>query len=336
MTSSTPVTIVAEAAQGFEGSPALAKLLVRAASAGRADLVKFQLVYADELATEDYPYYRLFRQLEMPVAAWEEATSEAHRAGIGLVFDVYGLESLRVALKLGAAAVKIHTTDFFNETLVSASLDQAPRVFFSAGGISVDEVASFVEPLDTALAKKLTLLYGFQADPTPTADNRLARLASLRTRFPTLGMGFMDHAEGDSDEAGWLGVLALPFGITVIEKHITVDRALMLEDYVSALAPGDFARYVSRIRAAEAALGGGGLDLSSAERAYRMKALKSLVSAKPIPSGAAICADDVALLRVPLRSGQRPFERVSQALGCRALRNIKKGEPICQEDVSVR
>mgnify|MGYP006100741037 FL=1 len=59
------VEIVAELAQGFEGSLEQTKLLVKAAAKAGANAAKFQLVYADELATPDYQYYDLFTDLEM-------------------------------------------------------------------------------------------------------------------------------------------------------------------------------------------------------------------------------------------------------------------------------
>jgi N,N'-diacetyllegionaminate synthase len=43
----------------------LTELLTIDANATGADAVKYQLVYADELATPDYKYYELFRSLEM-------------------------------------------------------------------------------------------------------------------------------------------------------------------------------------------------------------------------------------------------------------------------------
>jgi hypothetical protein len=46
------VQIIAELAQGFEGRPEQARLLLRAAAAAGADAAKYQLVYADELAIE--------------------------------------------------------------------------------------------------------------------------------------------------------------------------------------------------------------------------------------------------------------------------------------------
>ena len=57
--------IIAEIAQGFEGNFEQSKLLIKAAAKAGADAVKFQLVYADELATVDYQYYSLFKELEM-------------------------------------------------------------------------------------------------------------------------------------------------------------------------------------------------------------------------------------------------------------------------------
>ena len=82
MTVDSPVTVVAEAARGFEGDPTLARLLVRAARAGSADVVKFQLVLADELATRDYEYYDLFKQLEMSVGEWESVAEVARAVAV--------------------------------------------------------------------------------------------------------------------------------------------------------------------------------------------------------------------------------------------------------------
>lgn len=333
MTQNGKVTIIAEAAQGFEGDPTLARMLVRAASEGRADMVKFQLVYADELATADYPYHGLFKQLEMPDAAWQKVTEETRRLSLSLVFDVFGLRSLRLARELGAAVVKIHTTDFFNNELFDAAFENFPQVFFSAGGIHAEEIEEFLQRIGPERTKKLTLLFGFQAEPTQNADNNLARLAPLKGKFPLLNLGFLDHSDGDSDEAGWLGVLALPFGITAIEKHITLDRSLKLEDYISALPPREFARYVERIRNAETALGSASLTLSETERNYRRKAVKILVSTRPIAPQRVLTAEDIAFLRSSLKEGKQTLERASEAVGHRTVREIGKGQPIFREDL---
>jgi sialic acid synthase SpsE len=328
------VTIVAEAAQGFEGDPFVSRLLVRAAAAGRADMVKFQLVYADELATTDYPYHALFKGLEMPPAAWEAVAAEARRLGLGLVFDVFGHRALGLARGLGAAAVKIHSTDFFNEPLVEAALADVPQVFFSVGGIEPDEIARFLERRGAAALTRLTMLFGFQSEPTATADNNLRRLAGFRERFPHLRLGFMDHADGESDEAGWLGVLALPFGVSAIEKHITLDRGLRMEDHVSALASTEFAAYVDRIRVAEVALGHGDLALSPVELAYRGRALKIVVAARALHAGEALRVSDVVLLRAPFDTTLHTVTQPAEVAGRKLLRDVPPAGPVYREDLA--
>lgn len=328
-----PVTIIAEAAQGYEGDAALARLLVRAAAAGGADAVKFQVVYADELATRAYAYHDLFKNLEMPLSAWEAVAAEAKTRGIKLVCDVFGLQSLEVALALGADGVKVHATDFFNRPVVDTALARAPHVYFSAGGIEVTEIDEWLSRAGAAALARLTMLYGFQAEPTPVGNNHLARLGALRARFPGLRLGFMDHAAGDADDAGWLGALALPFGVSVIEKHITLERSLQLEDYVSAATPTEFAAYVRRIRAAEAALGSAELTLSPTEREYRRKALKAVVAARALSEGTVLTVGDVVLLRAPLPDEGEVLRRPEQAVGRRLVRALAEAQPLLAGDL---
>jgi len=327
------VTIIAEAAQGFEGDPALARLLVRAARAGGADVVKFQLVLADELATRDYEYYDLFKRLEMSVADWETVAQEASAGKIALAFDIFGPESLSLALALGAESVKVHATDFFNAPLMTLVIESAPKVLFSVGGIAVDEVAALIEPLDPAERARMTMMFGFQAEPTAPNDNNLARLGALRERFPALSLGFMDHSDGESDEAGWLGVLALPFGVSMLEKHVTLDRSLRLEDYVSALRPDEFAAYVRRIRLSEAALGDGSLRLSTAEQSYRARAVKTVVAGRVLEAGSEIGVGDVLLLRAPQSESRGAFQRLDDVAGRVLSRAVREGEPIKAGDL---
>lgn len=328
------VQIVAEAAQGFEGRPVQALLLVRAAAAAGADYIKFQLVYADELAVPGYQYFDLFRALEMPDQAWRDVAAESQRLNIKLAFDVYGPRSLALAMSLDASALKLHSTDFFNVALVDAVIATGRDVWFSIGGIEFEEVREFLSIHPVKHADQLTLLYGFQAEPTATGDNHLRRLVTLRQTFPTVGLGFMDHAEATSDEAGWLGLVALPFGARVIEKHLTIGRALGLEDAVSALDAADFARYVVRLRAAEQALGDAAMAQTDVERRYRRRALKAVLAARAIPAGTCLEAADLQLNRAALPQDATPIHRMDQAIGAVTGRALVAGEPIQQRDLA--
>ena len=94
------IEIIAEIAQGYEGNKKLADLLTEGALASNADAVKFQLVYADELATPDYQYYQLFKDLEMVQSIWENLCAQIHDKGKKVYFDVFGSLSLDIAKKL--------------------------------------------------------------------------------------------------------------------------------------------------------------------------------------------------------------------------------------------
>lgn len=308
-----PIEIIAEAAQGYEGDATLARLLAKAAAASTADAIKFQLVYADELASPGYQHYDLFKQLEMPLEAWRQATHLVKDAGLRLYFDTFGLRSLEVAQELGADGVKIHSTDFFNTALHEAAFARMDRVFVSFGGITQPELAAFLARRSPADMKKLCLLYGFQAEPTPTEANNLARLGELRQRYPGARFGFMDHADGDADEAQCLAILALPYGVVCIEKHLTLDRALEIEDFPSGLPPREFARFAQRIRGLEAALGSAEADLTAAEQAYRQRALKVVAALRDIPAGHPLSEDDTGLLRVGGASHPAPLALVDVA-----------------------
>ena len=52
--------IIAEIAQGYEGDFNISQKLINAAKKSNAHAIKFQMVYADELATQDYKYYNLW------------------------------------------------------------------------------------------------------------------------------------------------------------------------------------------------------------------------------------------------------------------------------------
>ena len=105
------IEIIAELAQGFEGCPKQAKLLVKAAAKAGANAAKFQLVYADEIATDDYEYYGLFSSLEMSYDDWVGIKKTCDEFNVELILDVFGSKSLDLAEKLRVETVKLHATD---------------------------------------------------------------------------------------------------------------------------------------------------------------------------------------------------------------------------------
>ena len=73
--------IIAEVAQGYEGKADYSELYVAAAAKAGATAVKFQIVYADDLAEPGYQYYDLYKRLEMEPAVWRTVKELCRESG---------------------------------------------------------------------------------------------------------------------------------------------------------------------------------------------------------------------------------------------------------------
>lgn len=295
--------IIAEIAQGFEGKPEQARLLMKAAASTGADAAKYQLVYADELATPDYKYYDLFKSLEMPDEVWEGLASYASELGIQLHLDIFGLRSLKLAEKLEVGAIKLHGTDIANVGLLKALAESnVKRVLLGAGGAHVNEIEKAINILGN---QEVVVLLGFQGYPTPNETNQIARVQLLVKRFsqshPNIKIGFADHASPDSPLKYALAASALGAGATVLEKHITLGKVMQLEDHEAALNPDEFFEFCQVARACKDAIGLATQDddfgMSEAEYAYRKMIRRHVVAARNLEAGKKISASDVVLKR---------------------------------------
>ena len=166
--------IVAEIAQGFEGDSVKSSLLLKSAANAGADAAKFQMVYADELATEDYKFHALFQSLEMDDRVWKDLFQQSIDSGIELQVDIFGLTSLEKSVDLGIKTVKIHPTDVSNVSLLT-NLAESPirKVLLGVGGAHSSEIEQALAQL---VNKQVVLLLGFQGYPTETQANQLARI----------------------------------------------------------------------------------------------------------------------------------------------------------------
>lgn len=323
--------IIAEAAQGFEGNKDVSKLLVRSAAVAGADAIKFQLVYADDLAEKGYEYYDLFKSLEMPDEDWLEVRDLARKLNVDFVLDLFGPESIRLAKTIKADGVKIHSTCFFDEEFIKGVLGLGTAVYLSAGGIRFDEVEMALKKFEFRKHKNFVLMYGFQSEPTPVESNNLGRIPVLREKLGVKDVGFMDHSDGDGPHTISLSAVAIGLGARVFEKHITLDRGLQMEDYVSALGVRDFAAYVRNIRELCTAMGTSALELTEAEEKYRGRAIKRVVAKKDMQPGMVLDLDAIKLSRASNMAGAFKLEEI---LGKKLSAPVKKGEGIEKEMVA--
>lgn len=321
------IEIIAELAQGFEGNSEQARLLMKAAASCGASAAKYQMVYADELATPDYEHFNLFKTLEMPDNVWQGLALLASDLGIELQIDIFGIRSLYLSEKVGVKTIKLHGTDIANVGLLNEVANSSiKKVLLGAGG-------AYQEELDVALEilskKQVIILLGFQGYPTLAPDNQISRVALLANKFKDSGqavtIGFADHAEQNTPLKYALAATAIGAGAKVLEKHLTLGKAMKLEDYESALNPDEFLEFTQTMQECYSAMGESSLledfSMSIAEQEYRKKIRRHVVASKNLEIGAVIGPNDLALKRTSAK-------HVMTDMG--AIYNKKLKEPVAQ------
>jgi len=326
-----PLQIIAELAQGFEGKPEQAFLLVKAAATAGASAAKFQMVFADELATPDYEHYQLFKSLEMPNDVWQDLVNLALDLGIELQLDIFGIQSLRLSEQIGVKTIKLHGTDIANIGLLhEVALSSIEKVLLGAGGAHLAELDKALEILSN---KRVIILLGFQGYPTLTPENQIARVVLLANRFKdsnqAVTIGFADHAEQNSPLSYALAATAIGAGVTTLEKHLTLGRVMKLEDHESALNPDEFLEFTQTMLGCYSAMGVSSHEedfgMSGGEQEYRKKIRRHVVANRNLEIGAVIGPNDLALKRT---SSIQPITDISKIYNKLLKKPIAENLPI--------
>jgi sialic acid synthase SpsE len=331
------IKIIAELAQGFEGKPEQAKLLILAGAKAGADAVKMQLVYADELCTSNYKDFKLFETLEMSDQTWQSLAARSNELNVELHLDVFGPRSLALADSIGAQAIKIHGTDMGNIGLLKeVARSGIKEVMLGAGGGFLPEISQAIELL---AEKKIVVLLGFQGYPTPNDDNQIERvrlISKIYSEHPNVTIGFADHVPPNSNLSLGLAAVALGAGAEIFEKHLTLAQTMELEDHEAALNPDQFREFVFALRNCDNALGTALLvddfGMSASELDYRQWTRKHVVACQPIKAGEAINPEQVVLKRTPSKS---VFTNLESVYGKKVLNDIEIDQPLCFKDINV-
>ena len=326
--------VIAEAGVNHNGHLALARQLVDAAAEAGADYVKFQTFKADRLVTADAPMaeYQTERachegQLEMLQGL--ELSEEAHlelrdhcaSCGIGFLSTGFDVDSLRFLVRLGIDRVKVPSGEITNLPYLRTVGGLGLPVIVSTGMATMDEIRDALFALQEAGCSRdrVTVLQCTTAYPTPFAEANLRAMRTIRAAFG-VSVGFSDHTLGTE-----ASIAAVALGATVIEKHLTLNRALPGPDHFASSEPDEFEYLIRAIRNVEDALGDGLKRPTATELENVTAARKSLVASTSIERGERLGAHNI----VPMRPGDgvSPM-RWDDVMGTEARRAYSPGERI--------
>ena len=236
------------------------------------------------------------------------------------------LDALAIFESLGAVGYKNTSAELSDVDLVRAMAATGKPVILSTGLADMNDIERALDACRTVGNADVILLQCTVAYPAPVDIIDLRAMATMRETFGTL-VGFSDHTMGYHVAAA-----AVALGACVVEKHITLDRALPGPDHRFAMEPAEFRTLVQSIRDVEAAMGSDRKDgPRGAEKTVYDFARRSLHAAKDIPKGTVLTEDMLCIKRPGY--GIAPY-RKSEVLGKTVAANIVADEWITWDRIS--
>ncbi len=330
-----PTFIIAEIGNNHNGSLSLAKKLIERAADSGADCAKFQLrdmnsLYdeSSQASSEDLGSeytLDLLDRFQLSQSEMLEALAYVKECGMTPLCTPWDLVSLRFLDKNGLQAFKISSADLTNLELLTEAAKTKKPLIISTGMSTEDEIISAVNLMKRELAA-FVLLHCNSTYPAPMSDINLTYINRLQKICNSI-VGYSGH------ERGWeVCVAAVAMGAKVIEKHFTLDKTMEGNDHRVSLLPEEFKEMVKAIRNVELAMGSNiARTISQGELLNREVLAKSIVAARDIKEGELILKDAVSI-KSPGR-GLQPY-RITDLIGVRSARNIKKGEVFYETDIS--
>ena len=254
-----PCFIIAEIGINHNGSLEIARRLIDAAVHAGCDAVKFQkrtieVVYtAEELAKpRESPFGTtngdLKRGLEFGFAQYQEIDQYCRQKGILWFASCWDEASVDFIEQFQPPCYKIASASLTDDCLLRHHRKYGRPIILSTGMSSLEQVDHAVEILGK---ENLLLMHTNSTYPSKTDELNLKVLHTLARRYG-LPIGYSGHEVGLATT-----VAAVALGACVVERHITLDRAMWGSDQAASVEPQGFERLVKDIRAVEKALGDG-------------------------------------------------------------------------------
>ncbi len=325
------VFVIAEAGVNHNGDLDLALRLCDAARAAGADAVKFQTFRAEDLVVPGAPtaqyqarqtgqqdQFAMLRQLELSAAQHEAIKRHCDAIGIEFFSTPFSVDAVDMLVRLGVRRIKLSSGELTHRALVERAAAARLPLLVSTGMATMDEIREALQWIAGARGglDEVTVLHCTSAYPAPDEALNLRAMASMASDLG-IAVGYSDHSLGiEADLA------AVALGAGVIEKHLTLDRALPGPDHSASLEPAQFKAMVDGIRRVSAMLGDGVKAPTPEERDTARVARRSIVAAVDIPAGAAITAGMLSCRRPATGIAPREMDRV---VGRRTARAVAVG-----------
>jgi N-acetylneuraminate synthase len=254
-----PCYVVAEIGINHNGDLDLAKKLVEVAARAGCNAVKFQkrtveVVYTEaELARpRESPFGNtngeLKRALEFGKDQYREIDAYCRASGMVWFASPWDEASVDFLEKFPVPCHKIASASLTDDNLLRHVRATGKPVILSTGMSTMAQIEHAVETLGR---QDLVILHATSTYPANYDELNLSVIPMLGQRFG-VPVGYSGHETGIPSS-----VAAVALGACMVERHLTLDRAMWGSDQAASLEPNGITRLVRDIRLIEMSMGDG-------------------------------------------------------------------------------
>jgi N-acetylneuraminate synthase len=255
----SPCYVIAEIGINHNGDLGLAKRLISVAVAAGCNAVKFQkrtvsVVYTpEELAKpRESPFGEtngdLKRGLEFGENEYREIDRYCRDVNIRWFASGWDEKSVDVIAQFDVPCYKVASASLTDDNLLRHTRAKGKPIILSTGMSTIAQIDRAVEVLGK---RDLVLMHTTSTYPSAYPELNLKAIQTLKSRYG-VPVGYSGHETGLPTTAA-----AVALGASLVERHITLDRAMWGSDHAASLEPSGITRLVRDIRLIESAMGDG-------------------------------------------------------------------------------
>lgn len=255
-----PTYVIAEIGINHNGDVQAAKDLIKAAHDAHVDAVKFQkrtpeicVPDAQKGQMRDTPWgyisYLDYRyKVEFGQKEYEEIDAYCRSLGIDWLASSWDVPSLEFIDAFNPPAHKVPSALLTDHNLLRAIKATGRPVILSTGMSTMEEIEAAVELLEL---DNLLICHTTSSYPCPPEELNLEMIRTLKDKFQC-PIGYSGHEVGLVTTA-----VAVAMGACMVERHVTLDRAMWGSDQAASVEPQGVRTLVKYIRVTEKSLGDG-------------------------------------------------------------------------------
>jgi N-acetylneuraminate synthase len=269
-----PTYVVAEIGINHNGSVEIAKKLIDAAADAGCDAVKFQkrtpelcVPLKQQSQPRDTPwgqmtYLEYRHRMEFGVQDYQALIEHCRSRSIDWFVSCWDESSVDFIEFFEPIGYKIPSASLTDVGLLERLRNTGRPLILSTGMSTMNQIEAAVALLGT---KDLVITHATSTYPCQLNELNLRMIQTLQSRFDC-PIGYSGHEVGLATT-----LAAVCLGACVVERHITLDRAMWGPDKPDSVETRGMERLVKYIRDVEAAMGDGVKTVYESERAVMQK-----------------------------------------------------------------